>query len=112
MLDTWRLRGDRIFIITAGNQAFQRQKIAILGYPFDEVFIVSPTAGKASIVQMLLDRYPESRIVFIDDKIKELDRVASALDSPRLSLFRIVRNERISQPGAYPQIATLTELHL
>ena len=66
--------GLPICIVTFGDTQFQKQKVAALNIPYDELFVTEKENGKPRIILELIKKYG-SAVVFIDDKPSELDRV-------------------------------------
>ena len=42
-LEKWKLEGNILGVVTAGNREFQQEKIDFIGFPFDEVHITDIT---------------------------------------------------------------------
>lgn len=101
-------------MITAGSQSLQTQKIELLGFAFDEVYITNPLLGKASALQKVLEKYPHRQIIYTDDKVSELQKISEALPlaSDRLQLYCISHGDRNPEmPHAYSTISSLTQVY-
>ena len=73
----WQRHHIPVCIITAGEEQYQKHKVALLHIPHDDVIVVQHVNEKAPATKKLLKRYGR-RIVFIDDKESELDQLCDA----------------------------------
>jgi len=62
---------ENCYLITYGDEDFQRDKIKILnvGSLFLEIIVV-PTDEKRKLIEEICARYPDETVLFIDDKAK------------------------------------------
>jgi glutamate racemase len=113
VLDTlkyWKSLGIPLIVVTAGSKLLQSQKIKLLNFPFNAVYITPPQSGKAKAIQEIADTYPDQKLIYLDDKIVELERIAQGcshmLDS-RLSLFCMNHGDR--EVEAHPSFPIITQ---
>lgn len=91
----FRMRGIPIILVTAGAAPFQEKKIRHLGFEFDEIHITDITQGKGDAIRSILERHPDHRVTYVDDKLSELVRIRTdvGIERGRLTLFHIVRGD-------------------
>ncbi|MDD2745504.1 MAG: glutamate racemase, partial [Candidatus Gracilibacteria bacterium] len=103
-----------LIVVTAGSQTLQTQKIKLLGFDFDEVYITNPLLGKASSIQKILEKYPHQQIIYTDDKVSELQKISEALPLPtdRLQLYCISHGDRPPEtPHTFQTISSITDTY-
>ncbi len=113
-LTYWRWLGIPLIVVTAGSQTLQTQKIELLGFAFNEVYITNPLLGKASALQKILEKYPDRPVIYTDDKVSELKKITEALPLPttRLQLYCISHGDRNPEmPHSFSAISSLTEVY-
>lgn len=92
-VDQWNRMGIPLFIVTAGAPAFQKKKIDHINLPINGYTITDITVGKGDAIADIATKFPDNRIVFVDDKSSELLRVWNhpRVNQAALSLFKIDR---------------------
>ncbi len=82
------------------------------------MYITDITQGKASAIQLLLEKYPDRHLLYVDDKELELRRISimKTIDFSRLSLFQISysdtkKYESVPSSLSFQQITSLSEIY-
>jgi len=78
-MEQWRKLGIPIVFVTAGVSEHQLRKITLVGIPYDDVRVVSPPKRKSEVLEQIVDRYG-SPVIFIDDKVDDLQETQKRLD--------------------------------
>ena len=73
-MKNWKKQGIPIIILTAGEEATQRQKVAVTQIPYDELCVVPTAKEKVAEVSRLLKKYGKPLLV-LDDRADILDLI-------------------------------------
>lgn len=73
--------GDNCFILTAGEEEFQKRKIDVSGLLkiIPEQHIIVVNNSKKEILRDFCERYPDESIIFVDDTKRHIDDANSLL---------------------------------
>jgi len=101
---------ETVYILTAGNQAFQMAKINVSELlPFvDEVIIVPSSQGKAEIVRELNQK--GGRILFVNDEVEQNNQVSELGQTVLVLGKKHPRRHQPEMAGSVPYFDNLTEI--
>lgn len=111
-LRAWQEAGVPIAIVTAGDQAYQEQKVGLLGILYDRIYVVPEAREKYRPLRLLVRDFGVP-ILFVDDQVPELDAVRTAgLVEDVVTTVHLARsNGRQAERSApHAHIQSLTEL--
>lgn len=86
-------KDNNLILLSWGNEQFQKRKIYGLGQEFVSLFdkIITGPTEKAKVLKKILKSYKSRPVVFIDDKVKELQSIEN--DFKDVILIRINRSK-------------------
>ncbi len=93
-VEEW-LRFVPVVVVTRGNPAYQKEKLDLVNVPANEIFIVEPPQKKSEVLRKLVERYG-GPIIFVDDRVSELDDVRrNGLGKKDVITLRMKRSDTI-----------------